>query len=261
MSWSPIVAEVASWITYLGLTGATAAVVSWALFKWLGKKWIEGHFAKELESFRTEKQIEIEKLRTEYGRETERLKADLNRYADRASLFHIREYEVLPEAWGLMNKAYGATFSAISAFQEHPDLNRMVQSQFEDWLGQSDLQQYQKDELSASTDRNQSYMKMSNWNKIFEADRAAMDFMNYVILQGVFIEESLSEKMSTAGLNMRKSLISRKMAESLDANQYADGKNNFWEQSGIEIRAVEAVVLEVKQEVRQRLSNIRLAPE
>ena len=60
MSWSPIVAEVASWITSLGLTGATAAVVSWALFKWLGKKWIEGHFAKELESFRTEKQIEIE---------------------------------------------------------------------------------------------------------------------------------------------------------------------------------------------------------
>jgi hypothetical protein len=261
MNWGPIVGEIASWLTSLGITGLVAGAGAWGLFKWLGTKWIEDHFVKELEAFKAEKQVELEKLKTEYGRETERLKAELNRFADRASRFHLREYEVLPEAWGLMNKAYGAAASTISSIQQHPDLDRMGKPQFAAWLDQSGLEQYQKDDLNSASDKNQSYMKMHNWRQISEANISATEFMNYIILQGVFIDEQLGQKMAEAGQNIRKALISRSMAARMDEQPYADGQTDFFGKAGEEISAVEPVVVEVKQEVRRLLSNIRLVPE
>lgn len=259
MMFNPIVGVVGSWLATLGITGAVGAAAAWALFKWLGTKWIDDHFSKELEAFRAEKQAELEKLRTDYGRETERLKADLNRFADRASRFHVREYQVLPEAWGLMNKAYGAAANAISAFQEHADLNRMSDPQFEAWMKQSDLEEYQRNELRTSSDKNRHYMTLRNWKQIEDANKAAIEFMNYVILQGVFIEESLSTKMMEAGQNMRKALISRSMVERLEGHPRAAGDPNFWEEARSEIGAVEPVVIEVKNEIRKLLSDIRLS--
>lgn len=260
MNWGPLVGEIASWLLSLGITGAVAAAGALGLFRWLGERWIANHFSKELEDFKAEKQLELERLRTDYGRETERLKADLNLFAGRASLFHVREYEVLPEAWGLMNKAYGAAASTISSFSQHPDLNNMGSAQFTEWLGHSGLDEYQKEQLSLSSDRLRDYMKMRNWKQIGEAKSAVTEFVNYVILQGVFINEELSEKMMTAGLNMHKAIISRSMAEQTAGMPYAPGQTNFWEEASGEIQSVAAVVSEVKQEVRKLLSNIRLAP-
>jgi len=260
MNWGPVVGEIASWLASLGITGGVAALSAWVLFKWLGAKWIEDHFSKELEAFKAEKQAELEKLKTEYGRETERLKADLNRFADRASRFHVREYEVLPEAWGLMNKAYGATASAISAFQSLPDLNNMSQAQFAAWLDQSELENYQKDDLQSAKDKNKIYGEMRNWKQISEADRAAVNFMNYVILNGIFISGPLSQKMMKAGTDMRKAIISRVMVERLEKRRYVEGQPDFWQQALDEIEAVEPVVLEVKEEIRQHLSKIRFEP-
>lgn len=260
MNWGPIVNEVASWLISIGITGSVSAAAAWGLFKWLGKKWIEDHFSKELEAFKAEKQVELEKLRTEYGRETERLKADLNRFADRASRFHVREYEVLPEAWGLMNKAYGAVSSAIAAFQETDDLNRMSQPQFAAWLEASGLEQYQKDELNSVPDKNQHYMNLRSWKQISEAKQTAIEFVNYVILQGVFIDESLSHKMMEAGKNMHFAIISRSMAERMNGQSYVAGQRDFRQQAQDEIQAVEQVVLEVKQTIREHLSDIQLAP-
>ena len=260
MNWGPIVGEIASWLASLGITGLISATAAWGLFRWLGKQWITDHFSKELEAFKAEKQIELEKLRTEYGRETERLKADLNRFADRASRFHVREYEVLPEAWGLMNKAYGATSSAIASFQESADLDRMSQPQLSAWLDQSGLEKYQIEELISTTDKNQHYSTLRNWKQLSEAKQAATEFVNYVILQGVFIDEPLSQKMMEAGLNIHKAIISRSMGERLKGQSSHDGQPNFFQEAWGEIQAVEPVVSEVKREIRQHLSNIRLTP-
>src|SRR5579862_2787901 len=256
MTWGPLEGEIGSWLASLGITGAVAAGVAWSLFRWLGKKWVEDHFSKELEAFKAEKQAELEKLRTEYGRETERLKAELNRLADRASRFHVREYEVLPEAWGPMNKAYGAASNAVAALQQTADLNRMSEPQFEAWLAQSNLEEYQKEELRASSDMLRHYISLKNWRNIAEADNAAVEFVNYVILQGVFIEETLSEKMMKAGRDMRAALVSRSMVEEMRG--HGGGQHDFWQQAVDQVNSVEPVVLEVKQEVRHRLSNTQL---
>lgn len=261
MIYGPEVGAISTWLASLGITSALAVAAAWALFKWLGSKWVEDHFAKELEAFKAEKQAALEKLRTEYGRETERLKADLNRFADRATRFHDREYEVLPEAWGLMNKAFGAASNAISSFQQHPDLDAMGPDQFESWLEQSGLEKYQCEELRGARNKNEQYMTLRNWRQIADAERACMEFTNYVVLQGVFIDEDLSSKMIAAAQDMRKALINRSMVERVKGHTAGPGQTDFWSEAVEELQKVEPVVLDVKNEVRQRLTDIRLAPD
>lgn len=240
------VTNVLAALAALGVTGVAAAGAAYWLFKTFAKSWLDSHFQKDLEIYKAAN-----------AREVERLKADLSRYADRAAKFHAREYEVLPEAWGLMNKAYGACHSAVSAFQQHADLDRMTGPQLEAWLVGSGLEDFQKDEVRVAGDKNEKYLNFLTWKQISEAQRAAADFQNYIILQGIFIDEDLSAKMTEASVQMRKALISRSMVERVKGH-HAPGQTDFWQKSVDELEPVEKSVQDVKETIRARLSDIKL---
>ncbi|WP_168078082.1 hypothetical protein [Caulobacter sp. SSI4214] len=238
---TPILATLAS----LGITGAVAAGVAYWLFKMLAKGWLDSKFQKDLEDFKAANL-----------REVERLKAELSRYADRATKFHVREYEVLPEAWGLMNKAYGACHQAVAGFQQLADLDRMSKSQLEAWLKESDLKDFQKDEIRDSTHKIDKYGEFLTWQQLGKAQYSVSEFQNYVILQGVFIEEELVNKMIEAGTAMSKSLISRRMAE-VTKNFQTQNQTDFWIQAYETLEPVGNWVQDIKENIRSRLSDIK----
>jgi hypothetical protein len=245
MSLQDILTKVLATFGALGLTAICAGGVAYWIFQTLGKGWLDAHFARDLEA-----------LKATNVREAERLKADLSRYADRASKFHIREYEVLPEAWGLMNKAYGACHGAISQFQQYSDLDKMTSPQLEAWLEGCGLEDFQKVEIQNTSRKNDKYISFYTWKQISDAQKASGEFQNYVILQGVFIDEDLQVKMAEAGTAMRKALISRSMVErTLGYN--APGQTDFWTMAVEELKPVEKAVQEVKQTIRRRLSDIK----
>jgi hypothetical protein len=241
--------QILAGLAALGITGAASAGAAYWLFQTFAKGWLQSHFDRDLEAFRAAN-----------TREAERLKADLSRYADRATKFHTREYEVLPEAWGLMNKAYSASSGAISSFQQHADINCMTKPHLEDWLEGSGLPKFQQDEIRNSADKNRQYSKIFTWRQISDAQKATAEFGNYVILQGVFIDEEISTKMTEAARVMRMALISRTMVERIQGGP-APGQTDFWEKALEEISPVEGMVEQVKFLVRQRLSDIKLAAE
>lgn len=247
MSASEILTNVLAALAAFGLTGIAAAGVAYWLFKTFAKGWLDAHFHKDLEA-----------LKAAHMREVERLKADLGRYADRATKFHAREYEVLPEAWGLMNKAYGSCHDAVSAFQQQSDLNSMNGPQLEAWFEGAGLEAFQKEEIRNATDKNEKYSNFRSWKQIGDADRAAAEFQNYVILQGVFIDEDLAAKMMGAAHTMRRALISRSMVERMKGYPVGPNQTDFWLKAEEELEPVEKTVQEVKVSVRERLSDIRL---
>lgn len=232
-------------IASLGITGAVAAGVAYWIFKTLAKGWLDSRFQKDLEEFKAANL-----------REVERLKAELSRYADRATKFHVREYEVLPEAWGLMNKAYGACHQAIAAFQQLPDLDRMSAPQLDAWLADSDLKDFQKEEIRESARKIDKYSEFLTWKQIGDAHQAVAEFQNYIIIQGVFIEEDLVQTMIDAGAAMRKSLISRRMVE-LTKNSQAPNQTDFWTQAIETLEPIGNSVQAVKENIRTRLSDIK----
>jgi hypothetical protein len=79
-------------LAVLGLSGITigsAVAVAYGLFKWLGEKWIDQKFEKQMESYKTEQ-----------SRELERLRHRIIAVFDRTIRLHGKEYEVLPDLWG-----------------------------------------------------------------------------------------------------------------------------------------------------------------
>lgn len=230
-----------------GLTGGVAAAIAYWLFHVLGKGWLDSHFQRDLET-----------LKAEHQREAERFKADLGRYADRAAKFHEREYEVLPEVWGKMNKAFGAIYYVIASLQEREDLSGMTETELDSWLERSDLDVVQKSKIKESLDKNKEYGRILTWSQINDADKALIDFNNYFIMQDIFIDENIAVQISESAKIMRSALISRKMAERMNGI-LSHGQTDFWSKSLEDIQSVEKIMKNIKILVKQRLSDIKLS--
>lgn len=70
--------------------GLTA--IAYAIFKNLGEKWLDARFDERLAAYKHEQQKELEQVRFK-----------ITALLDRATKLHQREFEVLPEAWSLLN--------------------------------------------------------------------------------------------------------------------------------------------------------------
>src|ERR1700738_2936866 len=98
-------------LSFLSGIGVTALVLGGA--KWVTgltvDKWLSNRFAKGLEAFKHEQQIEIE-----------RLKHSINAQMDRLTRGNQREFDVLPEAWSRLTHAHGVVAATTSRLQSYP---------------------------------------------------------------------------------------------------------------------------------------------
>jgi hypothetical protein len=86
--------EVIRTILQMLAVGGGATVLAYGAFVWLGQRWLEQQFAKDLERFRHEQAKEIEHVRHE-----------INSLFSRVSKIHEREFEVLPAAWQKLHES------------------------------------------------------------------------------------------------------------------------------------------------------------
>ena len=100
------------------------------------------------------------------------------------------------------------------------------------------------------------YAKIRSWKQINDAQNATAAFMNYVILQGVFIDETISVRFMEAAVLMRKALVSRSMVERGLGG--APGQTDFWQLASQEMEPVESMVADLKHRVRDHLASISL---
>src|SRR6266699_2625129 len=110
--------------------GGGAAALAYGLFVWLGKRWLEQHFAKSLE-----------RLRHEQAKEIEHVRHEINSLFSRVSKIHDREFEVLPTAWKLLHKSFARAFQACSPLREFPQLS-CAESHLHDGRTVGQIQRY-----------------------------------------------------------------------------------------------------------------------
>jgi len=92
----------------------------------------------------------LEAYKHQQQKELEELRFKISGLLDRTTKLHQREFEVLPEAWAKLVIAHAKVQGLVSAFQEHPDLDRMTPKQLEEFIQNSQLKQWQKDELRSA---------------------------------------------------------------------------------------------------------------
>lgn len=156
------------------------AGIVWAIFAKFGDRWLEHRFAKRLETFKHEE-----------ARELEHLRHQITSLFSRISKIYEKEFEILPIAFLNLHKAYGACFELGSAFQKYPALNQMNGSLFAEFVEACRLPTFRKHELLQAADREEYYRRWIFWTDIAEAKSLQNDFHNLLIMNRIFMTESL----------------------------------------------------------------------
>jgi hypothetical protein len=94
--------------------GGGAVAIAYAVFRFLGEKWIESKFAAQLEGEKHDHAVELQELK-------KKVDAELSRTIRAQD----KEFTVLPEALGLLHDALDKLSILVAVFREQPDLRRM----------------------------------------------------------------------------------------------------------------------------------------
>ena len=155
-------------------SGAVTAI-AFGLFKVLGEKWLNAKFEERLAEYRHAQQKEIEQLRFK-----------INALMDRTTKLHQHEFDVLPEAWSRLNEAFAHTTALVSPLQSYPDLNRMRDDHLNEFLKKTTLEEWEKTELMAETDRTEFFVKRIFWHRLSDAKAACREHHIYLKKSGIF---------------------------------------------------------------------------
>lgn len=177
------VKELLAWLAALGLTVTATTLSAYHLFKYLGSKWVEAKFSERLEAFKHEQQKEIEQL-----------KFRINGMLDRATKLHQREFDVIPEAWGLLTHADGLTTAVTSALQSYPDLEGMSAEQLEALLDELGFAKWERIGLEQAPDKNKYLQRRTQRRCLGEAQNATRELLIYLRKTGIFMPERMRDK-------------------------------------------------------------------
>lgn len=164
----------------LGIVGAGGggAAVAYLIFKTLGAKWLDNHFAGRLQA-----------LKHDHDHEMVHLKLKIDGQLDRAVKLNQREFDVVPTIWKAATEAHYGVVDTISVMQSHPDLNRMTEEEFEEFLSGTRLQEFQKTEIRQLNgwDRTSYYSDKAQWLKLNDANKLMVDFNHALLTNSIFL--------------------------------------------------------------------------
>ncbi|MQV12211.1 hypothetical protein GHL01_00430 [Sinorhizobium meliloti] len=183
-------------ISVLGISVTAVVTAAYALFKFLGEKWISQKFAQQLEAYKSEQ-----------GRELERLRHRINGVFDRTKRLHDREFEVVPDLWGQLVEAHGWAWSYISPLQNYPDVDRMDADELEEFLEDKPFSKAQKRDISAASRRLETYREISEQYKYSDAMSKLRDFNIAFRKQGIFLQSEIKKDMGDLAQMIRGAVI------------------------------------------------------
>jgi len=188
-------------------------------------------FSRQLEAFKGEQEREMEHLRFR-----------INRLFDRATKLHQSEFEAVPELWRLLVLAHNAVAVLVSPIQSYADVQKMNAAHLEEFLAESPLLKWQKEEVTRSSDKYETYQKHIFWYRYGESREALREFSLYSATKGIFLQPELHAKFDELEDLMRLALIEREM-------NHEHGMRDRDAQKKLDTRG-KALLEEIKAEVR-----------
>lgn len=174
-----VMAFILKLIAYAGGSTALAFIV----FKTLGDRWLDNKFKERLKLVEHGYAVELSKL-----------KQRLDTAANGLNRIHQKEFEVLPEAWGLLDEAMNTLKWVVSPMQSYTDVSRMGDEDWRDFIeGGNAFGKADKRYLLGihSTNRQKEYNRLYDAHKNWLAEKAIRDFQNYAARHSIFLPEEL----------------------------------------------------------------------
>jgi hypothetical protein len=224
-----VTAEIINNLGQIVAAAGTGAVVAWAMFTKFAESWLAGKFAKRLEMFKHEQASVFSRI----------------------SKIHEKEFEVLPTAWLKLHQAYGQTAELCSALKRFPDLNQMNIAQFEAFVTACRLHEVHKKELLQLqiSDRNTYYQRWIFWADISDAKSAQEDFNNYLVMNRIFMTESLCERFSDINKLLKSILITEEMVKQMPHVPMVELRN----QLEVDLTKIQPLFPPLEKAIQERL--------
>jgi hypothetical protein len=179
-----LISRAAELVGYVVVGAGAVVALAFHMFKRYGEKWLDARFDERLQNLRHAQAQEIEGLRFK-----------VSTLLDRATKLHQREFEVLPEAWAKLSDAYWKANALVAFLKAQANLNDMGERQREAVIENSQLQDWQKDEVRSAADASRKYNEFNAWYMLADAKKACTDSSRYLGVQGIFVEPELRKKM------------------------------------------------------------------
>jgi len=226
----PIADEVVKFFGEVAAYGGGAAVLSYLIFQFLGKTWIENKFAQRLDQLKHQQALELQRLRVE-----------IDSLLSGALKLQDREFQVLPEAWQKLDEAHGLVSWFVSPIQLSPDLDCLNVLQLDEWLKASELSETQKDELRSSNNKNTTYREIIFWHRLHKVKNAFGDLQKFVARNGIFFPAELKEKFTRISKMLWSAIISQEVGhEAQDIKMQREGWDNLEKEAEPLYKSIEA---------------------
>jgi len=225
------------------VAGGGLTALAYGLFRLFGERWLNTKFEERLASYKHAQQRELEHLRLE-----------INSLLDRTTKLHQREFEVLPQAWSLFNDAY-FQIKGMMGFKSHPDLNRMSDTQLDEFLNGALLADWQKNEIRAAKDKTSRYIDFSGWQDVSASYKAYGEWQIFFLKNGIFMTDEIKKGFFELDRLIKGALIEQEMQKT-DRNLKISDMKDFrrMHEEGSSLRD------SLEAEVHKRLWNSTKAP-
>ncbi len=224
-------------VAYAG--GSTA--LAYLLFKTLGDRWLENQFKERLKLVEHGYAVELSKL-----------KQRLDTAASGLNRIHQKEFEVLPEAWGLLDEAMSTLKWVVSPMQSYTDVSRMDDDDWTEFIEGSDAfgKADKRYLLSLSSrSRQKEYNRLYDAHKNWLAEKAIRDFQVYAARHSIFLPEHLRVQFDA----IRNLLWSASSAKSV-GRQVEDWKLQLEGWKKLDEQA-EPLFREIRKAIQERIAK------
>lgn len=183
MEYSNILALALQYAGLLGITAIGVVGAAFALFKWLGGKWLESKFAERMQN-----------LKSEQDRAIRLVQSTIDREIHRAKKLYDNEFTALSDAWRMLSEAYHLSASTVGSMTANVAL--MNNEELERHLAKREMEEWKRNELKAMTGeaRQDEYFKWSEWQKAVECDRRWRECQIQIGSTSIFFPAGFTEK-------------------------------------------------------------------
>lgn len=218
--------------------GGGSAAVSYLLFQWLGKTWIENKFKERLDQLRHQQSLELQRLRVE-----------IDAMLSGALKLQEKEFIVLPEAWAKLDEAHVMVTSLVSPLQQYADIDNMSPARLEEFLASTDFSNSDKDEILNAHSKGKQYQEVLFWSRLNKVRKSFGDLQNYVARNGIFLPSELEEKFRRISDMLWSAVVSKEVGhQAQDWKMQREG----WDKVSKE---AEPLYLDIKSHIHERLQS------
>ncbi len=217
------------------------AAFSYAIFVFLGKKWIEAKFARDIEKYKSEQEVELEKL-----------KLNINTLFNKVLKIQDREYDILPTLWGKLHILKLAVSNTITLFKQIPKLNSYSNEDLKKFIHNNNIPNDIAEKLYRESDKQKYYSLYLDALQMKVALNAFSEFSEYFEVNKIFLSSEIKEKTSLIHKYLRSVWVDRNMSLNYDIREFWNSAYNTMENK------VQPLAEEIEELVQKHLYNFKI---